>query len=162
MAGKSINKLLLAGFVVFGVFLSINSAYAAIDSFYTTGNTGDSVQKSTFAWDETPWLYIKLSNSIKHFTSTWWNDPSGNSYDANLPTSNASTQWLSLPDWNSVKTTGKWEINGNAFYPKGASDSATTNFTVTPEPISSALFLLGGATFVLGAYRKRKQKAINI
>ena len=159
MAGKIINKLLVAGFVVFGVFLSINSAFAAIDSFYTTDSNGSTTAKSTFSLNETPWLYVKVSDAVKNITSTWWNDPNGNSYDASLPGSTATTKWLTLSDWNTVKTPGNWDINGSVFYRNGVCETAATKFTVTPEPISTALFLLGGATLGLGAYRKRKQKA---
>ena len=157
MLGKIMNKALLAGVVVFGIFLSINSAFAAIDSFYTTDSNGSSTPKSTFNLNETPWLYVKLSDTLRHITSTWWNDPNGNSYDASLPGSNATPQWLTLSDWNTVKTPGKWNVNGSLFYKNGVCETAETNFTVTPEPISTTLFLLGSGALAVGQYRRKKK-----
>ena len=39
----------------------------------------------------------------------------------------------------------------------GTVDTASTDFTVTPEPVSSVLFLLGGISLATAGLRKRKK-----
>lgn len=149
-----LNRMLLV--IVFAVLVSIGNANAGIESFYTTDAEGSATAKSNFGWNEKPWLYVKLSENAKHLTSTWWNAPNGGSFDASIGNSSATTHWLSLSNWASVKTIGTWTAYGNAFYNTGVISNASTNFSVTPEPISSGLFLLGGATLALRIHRKRK------
>lgn len=60
--------------------------------------------------------------------------------------------WISLNNWDTVKELGGWMIvgcedddNGDCSGDHEDDIVATTSFTVVPEPISSTLFLVGGA-----------------
>jgi hypothetical protein len=66
--------------------------------------------------------------------------------------------WLSLDDWDDVKKLGEWNVNAAYFYPNRDSGTGKTDFTVTPEPISTILFCAGGITLV-GRYHWKRRKA---
>ena len=56
------------------------------------------------------------------------------------------------------KKTGLWNVDAFYSYAAGGSGLKSTSFSVTPEPISSALFLLGGGALALRNFRKRSAK----
>ncbi|MBI5418050.1 hypothetical protein HZA55_08930, partial [Candidatus Poribacteria bacterium] len=62
--------------------------------------------------------------------------------------------------WSEVKKYGLWYID--AVYSKQSGEPGYLNTQVifTPEPISSALFLLGGVVLGMKQYKKRKKDSI--
>ena len=143
------------------ILIFAGSVFAAFDDIYTTGSYGSTAIKTTFGWDEKPWLYLKFpasSDFVNNIYSTW-TDPHGvtNSVGDTL---SGSQVWLGFDTWNSIRTTGLWNVTANySGYSGGPSGSGATTFTVTPEPISSALFLFGGLVLAAG-YRKKKTKIL--
>lgn len=157
------KKIILAiSIVLFSGVIFINNTFAAgFSSLYTTDSDGSTTPKASFNWDERPWLYSRLPSSSLNIVSTWWQDPTLNFfYAANVPNNNQE-QWLTISNWNNVKKSGPWNISASYFYannPNNPFGTGSTTFNVTPEPISSALFLFGSVTLALGVYRRKITK----
>lgn len=150
------------------VFLCLTKNAFANDytKIYTVGNSGSEVQKTTFGWDEKPWLFLDLPSAVYDWAatvSTWsW---SGGAAHSTIPGTDllnnvGNKVWLSFSDarWDSFKEQGSWLINPITILVSGYTPTfiaGQTSCTVTPEPISCALFLLGGGA--LFAARKRKK-----
>ncbi|MCK4947514.1 MAG: hypothetical protein KAS46_03960 [Candidatus Aureabacteria bacterium] len=155
--------------LILGVFLFLtlvftNSAFSLeFDDLYTVATDGSTTLKNTFGWNEQPWLYLNLPSPTMTFTVSWWNPDGTSSYydDFELVTS-GDKAWHSLDNWSDVggpRQLGYWNLRAD-FSSADGTGTDTANFTVTPEPVNSALFLLGG-TFLAFGYRwkaKRKKK----
>lgn len=119
-----------------------------------------------FNWDETPWLYfqvpIKDPEDI-NVTMSWWQDPVGEEYKVKERTPDTIDIWHSLDNWDKVRVLGDWNVRAK-YTARGGDDTNTTgegytSFKVVPEPISSILFLTGGATLVARHYWKKRQSS---
>lgn len=135
------------------------NVFAGFDALYTTDDDKSTVAKTTFDWDELPWLYLNVSGAAGKLltASSTWTSPGGTPYVAGDELM-GSKMWLAfVSDWSSIRATGVWNIDANYSY-SGGSGTGSTTFTVTPEPLSSALFLFGGLVLAAG-YRKKKTKA---
>ncbi|MBI4848043.1 MAG: hypothetical protein HY808_05620 [Nitrospirae bacterium] len=125
---------------------------------YTTDSYG--TQNTEFAPDETPYLYWKLPSSNISYILSWWTLEGTNTFYSKelLNTSGSDEIRLILDNWDSINPKeGNWIVN--AFYSApGENTSCATSFTVTPEPISSVLFISGGAVFVIKRSLKRRKK----
>ena len=121
------------------------NVFADFDEIYMVGSSGSTDSKTTFGWDKTPWLYLKLPSAGWNVTGSWWQDPLMTYYFEGSNPSTASERWLSLSDWATVRKIGDWNVNAIYFYANGASDTGSTDFAVVPEPVSTILFLSGGA-----------------
>lgn len=115
---------------------------------------------STFDLNATPWLYLIEEKPGNNSTSFLWQNTTNNDIYNFTKNANGAT-WYNFNDfnWGTIKAKGDWNIT--ATYTKSG-DTYTQNhsFTVTPEPISSILFLLGGAGLALRQYKKRKNNSI--
>lgn len=148
--------------LVFGfalLFLTTAPAFAALDYdlLYTVDSFGSTTPKATFNLDEQPWLYAKLPLATGlHADVSLWTDPFLNTYGT-ASFFGTNEVWTTLSDWSSVVTPGVWGISSAFVYPfpTPASGGGATRFTVTPEPISASLFLIGGGA--LAAFRVRKK-----
>lgn len=157
--------MVLAVFI-FSLAVLAGSAFAAvtITELYTVGASGDSTLQDTFTLDETPWLYFEVSGGSKWDTYTaesWWFDP-GSTQQGYVTIDYAGDVtyiWQSLSNWDSVKSAGLWTVDAKYSKSKWNSDTANTSFTVTPEPISSILFLTGGATLGFRRFWKKRMSA---
>lgn len=155
--------------IVFGFGLFTASAHAGsfdgYENFYPVDSNGSTTAKYAFDInDPAPWVYLKLSEKFNPQTdvtlsSANWISPSGNLLYAPNPAfySNSLEQWIQLPDWNSFKETGLWYLNAVSIYsnPFKGVNTGFSAFVVTPEPISSSLFLIGGGA--LAAFRIRRK-----
>ena len=166
------KNLAITGLVVI-LFLalgSVNCAYADFDNIYTVGSNGSTTPQSTFTLDQAPWLYLQLPDTGFNVTASVWSDPSSNPFSV-IGIGGNNQYWLSLDNgsdasknpvtWDSVKQIGTWNISAGYLYPSNLNGdyagAGKTSFTVTavPEPVSTVLFLLGGATLAVRRLRRK-------
>ncbi len=156
-------SILIAGFLSFPPNSSASLAgYTEVNDFDNfeeykiVGSFGSTVEKTVFDInDPSPYLYMKLPVEGVSFTGSFWRDPDAATfYKSTIGT--AQDRWITLSDWAGIKKVGQWEVNSNFFYTNGDAGFATASFTVTPEPMAMALFLIGGAPIAVNLYRKKK------
>ncbi|MBU4305363.1 MAG: hypothetical protein KJ893_07065 [Candidatus Omnitrophica bacterium] len=146
---------------VFAVEYSFENLYPVADKFVTTEKT------SPFGWDEKPWIYIELPEvGYKHdVTKLFWGDPAGDGDSlfrkANLILRDDNNRqiWVSFTDerWSNIKELGEWDVYAfsKLSFPGSGSPVSIiekTSVMVTPEPVSSMLFIIG--SLVLAVRRK--------
>lgn len=127
---------------------------------------GSIVKEKTFKWNEKPFAFLQFDIADPNLKWKWWygNELISNSQASNqeLMTSVGSSCfnfWNHLNNWDTIKRAGDWNIQAQWGSP-GLGPVTNIVFTVIPEPVNSALFLIGGVVLALG-YRwkvKRKQK----
>jgi hypothetical protein len=105
------------------------------------------------------WLYNNKKEYIERYFYLPWEEFLDN--DGNFQI------WESPILWSDIKELGEWEVKVSWKVKKDegwtGSHNRTTSFLVTLEPISSILFITGGATLVLRSYwKKKRQKLRNI
>jgi len=173
-----LRTLRTAAILIIGLFLVTlwmgtvqANAQDTADGFYTVASNGSTDYVSEFAIDGSkPWLYIKtpLTTVVSGLAMSWWqDDPQTITPELAFDGGVTSGQiWLALDDttWDSIKAVGTWDVSG--YYSVATTDfgtppqisnlagDATFNVTVTPEPVSSVLFLIGGAGLVARRFRK--------
>ncbi|HOW43194.1 MAG TPA: hypothetical protein PLF03_05980 [Candidatus Omnitrophota bacterium] len=144
-----------------------------VDIFMTSDYDVFTPQPS-FHEDETPWLYLKLQDSVTQVTGNWWFWNKGNQdWAASFDTANldplvweshssdnsdgTKNLWLTRLDIDDAVAHDQWwHINNvHTSCPNGG---GSTKYHVTPEPISSLLFLIGSGAMFAGA-RMRKNRA---
>lgn len=156
-------KAVAAGLFCFTVFCGARESEAGtFEEIYMTNAQGSYERVEIFEWHEQPWLYLKTpekrrGNSTLINSSSWY-DPNDNLIFKDIANPNRKNErWFSLADWDSVKTLGTWEVEARYFNPGSIDGGGSTNFTVTPEPVSSVLFLLGGLSLFGFEYKKRRK-----
>lgn len=139
---------------------------------YDLNSLDNFLKKDSFQEDETPWLYLRLKDSVNQVTGDWWfwnkgnqerllsfdtTDLSKSLWDKRESGNSDGTKnlWLTRLDIEDVTASDKWwKINNvHSSNPKGG---GAVKYHVTPEPISSALFLLGAGA--LAGVRKLRGK----
>lgn len=133
-------------------------AFAEIsaEDLYTVDSNGSTTPKSVFGPDETPWLYMHLSgldSGVQSVGASWWIDSESNAHFEGTNPSTSSEYWFSPSNWDTIIKTGAWTINAAYYASDSKFDMGQTSFTVTPEPLSVSLFLLGAGALAL---RRRK------
>lgn len=147
--------------VLFSIFALVNSAFADFDAIYTVGSGGSTTLKDSFGWNEHPWLYLDLPSSAWAYTVSWWN-PNGTSlfYSDFAVTDGVDQVWHTLNNWSAPggpRQLGLWDIGADYSIAPGYRSTGSTGFTVTPEPLSSVLFLIGGISLAAARLRRRKK-----
>jgi len=152
MMKRSIKYLVV---VLFTLSIFAGSVFAQdFASFYTVGSSGSTTQQTVFGYGDIPWLYVELDSTGATAINTTWTAPSSAVDNANITIDDGLVEyWITLIDWSSVKEVGDWDIDG-LIAPGGA--TASTSFTVVPEPVSSTLFVIGSATLGFRRFKKRK------
>ncbi len=155
---KKLIAVTIAVFVI-GLFIT-TCAFADITLSMVDNENSFTLQPdATYGWTQKPWLHVNLPSSVLDYTIGWWSPESGSPiFNTFKVTSGVTDVWHGISDWNSARALGKWNIrldysSGSEFISKNAS------FTITPEPISSALFLLGGAGLISRRFLRKRQKA---
>ena len=138
------------------IVMALSTPASAGFSTYTVGSSGSTTAKTTFGLNETPFLYMKLPDDKVNFASSFWHAPDSMVYFASQGPGSTAERWISLTSWDTVKKVGDWSIDSNVFYSSGVTATSAASFTVTPEPLSTALFLVGGVPIALNLYRRRK------
>lgn len=153
------RKLVLILAVLFMAFAGnacANGTSGGFDEIYMTDHYGGTDERSTFGWDDKPWLYLKLPAAGVAETNSTWTDPLGADSLTDENVSGLIEVWLGFDNWNEIRRAGLWHVNAtyDFLYTSDPSGSGACTFTVTPEPVSSVLFLLGAG--VLGAGLKKR------
>lgn len=161
---KKMLYLLLAGLFCLGVYGNAfaNGSYAEM-----VEDTGSFVAQNSFGWNETPWLHLHISeqDASWYVSGTFWQGPNSEYF---FTGSNGVSEdiWLSLDSgldssnnpvsWDTVKQLGDWTVDGTyVVVPNFRTGNYSTSYTVTPEPISCVLFLLGGGSLAFSRFKKR-------
>jgi hypothetical protein len=163
--------ILLIGLVVITLCMGSLQAHAdfddTADGFYTVASNGSTDYVNEFALNGAkPWLYINapLTTVLNGMALSWWDAPSESAPEFMFVNPVSSNQiWVSLNDsvWDSIKEVGTWNVD--AYYSLSTLDSGSftvvsnpgaASFTVTPEPVSSVLFLLGGAGLIARRFKR--------
>ncbi len=158
---KSILYILMFGFVFLFVLSAGSVAEASyFEEIYMTNMDGGTTPVDVFDWHEQPWLFVRVPESDPsdqlRVDWSWWHSPDSD-ITQSFDTTTDTVAWLTLDDWDSAKRAGDWQVNAAYFYTGGERGGGSTSFTVTPEPVSSVLFLLGGLSLFGFEYKKRKK-----
>jgi len=160
MSTSALKSLLL----VSALFMFSASAQAAgFEKFYTVDSYGSTAEKNTFGTGDKPYLYVKLADAGLNYKAAYWNSPFGESYltqDDRTLLGAATEAWYDLSTWNDIQKIGTWFVSGNYRYAgQGLQLGAGTyNFSVTPEPASMVLFLVGGLALAAVMYSRKLDK----
>lgn len=149
---------------------TIHSYAAGSDNSLTSAYTTDASKnpKTVFDWNETPYLFstfnfykaqekeVWVSPTLNVHHYTFWDNSMGHDLDT------AQQQTFNiLPNWDIRKETGVWTWFARANNGSANGQTIMGTFTVTPEPISSVLFLIGGGALYAGHNRRKKLKHLS-
>ena len=168
-------------FLIFVVLL-LSSSFSPVPAFalnnlspsdgpFTVDSPGSTTPKDTFDLSEHPFVFLEfdrdsLNTNLPLLTIGKWilenKQTLGLNFTLTSQFPNDSVRlWSDAINWDLIKKTGKWQVDNSwlnlDFFPgKGGIGSKTINFTVTPEPVASLLFIIGGAPVAFRLYRRRK------
>ena len=163
------KKILVAVSALF-VALSTSPAFAAPNvnfvNLYTVSAAGSQIANSVFGFNQTPYLYLEVLDAGISSHATIFSDwkfsstilDSENAVGGN----NVKKFWLSPLNWNSIKQVGQWDVDASYRVNVTSNNqlmrfgSGTAKFTVTPEPVSASLFILGAGALAARGLRKKK------
>ena len=160
MKKYSLAVLLLMSSLAFasGMAFADDAPFPVYQTPLTTLNGSDAV-KAVFGWDEKPFTFFWFDASqggdainpalTLQVTNVWKHEGTiiGTQTDnfAGTPGVTTLKDWIGLDTWSGVRQTGNWTVDSTWGYVNGTNPMcATSSFTVTPEPFSAALFLIGG------------------
>ncbi|MBI5099382.1 MAG: hypothetical protein HZB30_09115 [Nitrospirae bacterium] len=162
-------------FLVVTLLLALGVATTASADFssglFMTDTYGSYTQKTVFAWDQTPYVYLSTFVDLDAHVHVDLIDPNGTHYHGCYFCNGVTTEgaWMSLNDeekhvswWDGIKMAGDWTLTNTGQHGYSYDYSQTGNigtFTVAaaPEPISSLLFVTGGT--LLAGRRLLRRKA---
>jgi len=150
----------------------------SLGPYMTDEESTTAKENQTFGWDETPFVFLQFdvddlntnnSLSLCHI----WEHESKNPWTwewetiTDFPKTNSLNFWGSIDNWDQYKKVGEWTVfvawNNPAALKcdsGGGFGFQKINFTITPEPLSAMLFVIGGA--VLLHNRRRVLKKYNL
>ncbi len=156
----------LAIFLFFTIIITNSAPASFFDYFeemYMTSGYGTTDRRTEFDWSDTPWLYLKLPVSGFNLITTHWKSPDRDNYVIRSK-GYENKIWLSPANyWDKIKEEGTWKIKAHFTSPFSSPRSGhetagfTVASTVVPEPVSSILFIAGGAVLACRLYLKKRQ-----
>lgn len=156
---KNILSMSIAFFAAWFVFTVDNAHAVGFVELFPVNSPVSTTPQYEFDQGETPYIYMKLSipDSAIAATISGWNDPDGLGYSSDVEVNANTERWAFLSNWSNVEKAGPWTIHANYFDSFNNNVVASTNFTVTPEPATMSLLLLGGVPL----FFKRKRHLLN-
>ena len=141
------KKIILSfAILLITLFMSGNQFAEGFSVISVNGNTSTE-SMDEFSLNDTPWLYISIPEvEDVHGTTALWKSEQ-NSYFFTSYMGADNNIYFSLDNWDSIKTPGEWNVGVTSMqFIEGSYQmtSNSTSFTVTPEPMSYVLFLVGG------------------
>ena len=172
-----VKNFFLIILIILGVCLfSANDKAEAVTNwdFYTT-DKDSSALKAEFAMHEQPYSYLfvnkeKFSSTPLEMDIKWtWLYNGQEEYleryyhlpwDEFLDNNENFQIWETPSLWPDINESGLWEtkVSWKALLSDGWTGyhNRSTSFTVTPEPVSSLLFVAGGASLAIFRYKRKK------
>ncbi len=165
------GKQLITGimFLLFSI-VAANSTYAELEplsGLYMT-DEGSMEPKDIFGWNETPFAFMQFDvddlNTDKPLTVWWkWRHETGPWFffdweRVNNFSGDTLEIWNSPDSWDLKKQAGGWNVQATWRNPGSGGGMRMTDFSVTPEPLSSSLLVTGCVVMAGWRYRKRKRK----
>ncbi|MFA5164881.1 MAG: PEP-CTERM sorting domain-containing protein [Candidatus Omnitrophota bacterium] len=174
--GRKVSAIVFCLFLVlsFDTFLSVAHADFNV---YTVANSGSISPKTSFSYDEIPWLYIEVPGFSGYpgmyprmtISAGWMyqGEPPSitvNGFDQEFYPNGFQNTWIQLSEWDSVKQVGAWDIAAtysiytlNGYTPNFiANGTDFSSFEVTPIPEPTSLMLLGsGLIGIFGTFRRK-------
>ncbi len=131
------------------------------NSFNSQPTTGTPAV-ATYNWNQSPWLYFLSPSSVLTYSVSWW-DYTGDifktpSVEITSGTGNVWHGFSNFADWAAIRKTGDWAVRADYSHANGYGSTGEVPFKINavPEPLSSALFLLGGGAIAVLKLRKKK------
>ena len=136
--------------VLFCLLISTGAVWASPFNFKITDSSGE--EKAIFGFNEIPWLDVGLKDKDCKILG-WWKPLPGCEksviFETNLTGGENIRRPLSDWGWGQPQDLSKYSIHLNGY--------GTRHITVTPEPLSSILFLIGGVSLAAARLRRRKK-----
>jgi hypothetical protein len=153
--------------IIIFISLVVFTGSASADLAYMTVGDGDTTAQpgtpATYNWEQSPWLYFTSPSNILTYSISWWNAAGSpvitNTYEFTTGTSSIWHGFDEFADWAAIRKAGDWTVKADySYYGGGPGTTGNINFRINavPEPISSALFLLGGGAIAVLKLRKKK------
>jgi len=163
------KELAILGLVAIAILAMSAIGYADVFNAIMVQDNGSETPQPGAQYDDTqtPWLFLDTFQSYLHSFYTTWSWQNSTKWEVlghvDLESTTDAKSWLTLSDWSGMPT-GKWRVAALLSNDEPGSDMCCSGKCVyfervtkpVPEPVSSALFLLGAGALGLRLYRKRK------
>lgn len=108
--------------------------------------SGSRIEKHTFLFSETPFLYMQISPALNASIRSYWTGPDTKlrTRTKTITTSSGTEFWFSLLHWDKDRQLGPWDVKGQLWDGTTLLNKSETSFVVTPEPSAIMLYGLGG------------------
>lgn len=117
---------------------------------------------AVYNWNQSPWLYFLSPSNTFTYSVSWWNYTGDAlktpSVEITSGTGNIWHGFSNPADWIAIRKAGDWTVRADYSYANGYGSTGEVPFKINavPEPISSALFLLGGGAIAVLKLRRKK------
>ena len=164
----ALTTLCLTGFteILFAQNLDATRGPYLVSSSSSTTQISELPGPSSTPYIFLEWDRSEVTTSVPLFVTWIWTNPLNdvvfiqNQNISSFPSDPVQT-WNTPSNWDTIAKKGDWEVSAtwlNTFNGStGGGGNGNINFTVNPEPISTLLFLFGGAPLAFGFFRNRNK-----